>query len=86
MGGAWSGPSTRWCQSPSQSQLLVSWACLEAGTETLEVPENLTLSPFTHWAVYTVSSLVEQSTPISLLIYAPSAARCVRLLFGGSTE
>ena len=52
----------------------------------LEVPENVTLSPFTHWAVYTVSSLVEQSTPTSLLIYAPLAARSVRILVGESTE
>ena len=42
----------------------------EVGTEMIEVPENLTLSPYSHWAVYAKSSLVEQSTPASLLIYA----------------
>ena len=42
----------------------------EVGTEMINVPQNLTLSPYTHWAVYTKSSLVEQSTPASLLIYA----------------
>ncbi|CAJ1450024.1 unnamed protein product [Effrenium voratum] len=39
------------------------------GTEMLEVPQNLSLYPYTHWAVYTRSSLVEQSTPSSLMIY-----------------
>eukprot|EP00434_Breviolum_minutum_P004419 symbB.v1.2.003894.t1/scaffold217.1/size263214/4 len=38
-------------------------------TLEIQVPQNLTLSPFTHWAVYTKSSLVEQSTPSSLWIY-----------------
>ncbi|CAL1129505.1 unnamed protein product [Cladocopium goreaui] len=45
------------------------YTMVPVGTEMIDVPQNLTLSPYTHWAVYTKSSLVEQSTPASLLIY-----------------
>eukprot|EP00930_Biecheleria_cincta_P034347 TRINITY_DN23750_c0_g1_i1.p1 TRINITY_DN23750_c0_g1~~TRINITY_DN23750_c0_g1_i1.p1 ORF type:complete len:4185 (-),score=632.85 TRINITY_DN23750_c0_g1_i1:7-12414(-) len=38
-------------------------------THSMEIPTNIRLSPFTHWAVYARSVLAEQSTPVSLLIY-----------------
>ena len=57
------------CSFPSSHHREVStWR--EVGSEMIDVPQNLTLSPYSHWAVYTKSSLVEQSTPASLLIYA----------------
>ncbi|CAE7246055.1 unnamed protein product, partial [Symbiodinium microadriaticum] len=42
---------------------------INVSVESIAVPENLTLRPYTHWAVYAMSSLVEQSTPTSLKIY-----------------
>ena len=41
----------------------------QVSVESIAVPENLTLRPYTHWAVYAMSSLVEQSMPTSLKIY-----------------
>ncbi|CAK9114759.1 unnamed protein product [Durusdinium trenchii] len=45
------------------------YAVVPVGTQMIQVPQNLSLHPYTHWAVYTKSTLVEQSTPSSLLIY-----------------
>ena len=61
-----------WVDSISSIPLyLYSFPLPEVGNETMDVPQNLTLSPYTHWAVYTKSNLVEQSTPVSLQIYVP---------------
>eukprot|EP00439_Symbiodinium_sp_Y106_P020057 s5903_g2.t1 len=45
------------------------YAWVDVSVESIAVPENLTLRPYTHWAVYAMSSLVEQSMPTSLKIY-----------------